>query len=231
MKGIEISVQELQESYSGTGAQSGGVAGVGDSEVPNYPSTSGSGDSSSEKSQKTINYDVNRIKNLIESSPYAVKDLTIHAAVDANNMEPAQIDAMEKVLRSIVAAQLKDSGTIYTDEELTQKVSVMTQNSINDGGTATASTVPNWVWYGAGVLALLVVAGGIAFVVVRRRRRAEEIYADELSPLPTHVELPSIDLENMTSGDQVRKQLEMLAKKKPEEFVKLLRTWLVDESR
>ncbi|MBG9793158.1 flagellar M-ring protein FliF [Paenibacillus dendritiformis] len=231
MKGIEISVQELQESYSGKGSQTGGVAGVGDGEVPNYPSASGSGDSTSEKSQRTINYDVNRIKNLIESSPYAVTDLTIHAAVDANNMEPAQIDAIEKVLRSIVAAQLKDSGATYTDEELTQKVSVMTQNGAKDGGTATASTVPNWVWYGAGALALLVVVGGIAYAIVRRRRRAEEVYTDELSPLPTHVELPSIDLENLTGEHQVRKQLEMLAKKKPEEFVKLLRTWLVDESR
>jgi flagellar M-ring protein FliF len=36
-------------------------------------------------------------------------------------------------------------------------------------------------------------------------------------------------MENVSNESQVRKQLESLAKKKPEEFVNLLRTWLVDE--
>ncbi|WP_026011416.1 flagellar basal-body MS-ring/collar protein FliF [Paenibacillus sp. OSY-SE] len=230
MKGIEISVQELQESYSGKGAQESGVAGVGDGEVTNYPSAAGSGDATSEKSQRTINYDVNRIKNTIEASPYAVKDLTIHAAVDSVDVSAEQIQAIEKVLRNIVGAQLKDSGTTYTDVDLTQKVSVMTQNGAKDGTVSDNKSISNWVWYGAGALALLAVVGGIAYAVVRRRRREEEVYEPDLS-LPTHVELPSIDLENVTGEHQVRKQLEGLAKKKPDEFVKLLRTWLVDESR
>ena len=42
-------------------------------------------------------------------------------------------------------------------------------------------------------------------------------------------ELPTIDIENVTNDNQVRKQLETLAKKRPEDFVNLLRTWLVDE--
>lgn len=145
-------------------------------------------------------------------------------------MEPAQIDAIEKVLRSIVAAQLKDSGATYTDEELTQKFQLLPKMVLKMGNSHRQHG-SELVWYGAGALALLVVVGGIAYAVVRRRRKAEEVFADELSPLPTHVELPSIDLENLTGEHQVRKQLEMLAKKKPEEFVKLLRTWLVDESR
>jgi flagellar M-ring protein FliF len=46
---------------------------------------------------------------------------------------------------------------------------------------------------------------------------------------PVRVEFPTIDLENVSNDHQVRKNLETLAKRKPEEFVNLLRTWLVDE--
>lgn len=232
MKGIEISVQEMQESHTGKGSPESGVAGVGDGEVTNYPSASNGGETNSEKSQRTTNYDVNRISNTIEASPYAVKDLTIHAAIDSDQMQQDRVQQVEKVLRSIVATQLRDSGVTYTDVDLTQKVSVMTQNGSKDGVVSDNQSIPNWVWYGAGALGLLAVAGGITYAVVRKRRREEEeeYYETEMSG-PSQIELPSIDLENLTGEHQVRKQLESLAKKKPDEFVKLLRTWLVEESR
>ncbi|UHA73939.1 flagellar basal-body MS-ring/collar protein FliF [Paenibacillus sp. 481] len=232
MKGIEISVQELQESFNGTSASESGVAGVGTGEVTNYPADSGNGDSNSEKTQRTVNYEVNRFKNLIEASPYAVKDLTIHAAVDTTGMDPNNVQKIENVLRSIVSAQLRDSGTTYTDEQLTQKVSVLAQNGSKDGSASQEGGIPTWVWYAGGALALLAIAGGIMFVVMRRRKRQEEMYDNEYDySYSSSMELPSIDLENLTNENQVRKQLEMLAQKKPDEFVKLLRTWLVDESR
>ncbi|KJB84490.1 hypothetical protein AZ66_31085 [Paenibacillus sp. E194] len=175
---------------------------------------------------------MNRISNTIEASPYAVKDLTIHAAIDSDQMQQDRVQQVEKVLRSIVATQLRDSGVTYTDVDLTQKVSVMTQNGSKDGVVSDNQSIPNWVWYGAGALGLLAVAGGITYAVVRKRRQEEEeeYYETEMSG-PSQLELPSIDLENLTGEHQVRKQLESLAKKKPDEFVKLLRTWLVEESR
>lgn len=231
MKGIEISVQELQESFTGQGTQSG-VAGTGVEDVTNYPGTAGDGTTTSEKSQTTVNYEVNRIKNQIESSPYAVDDLTIHTAVDSNELTEQNIAALEKVLTSIVAAQLTSYGTTLSDAELAAKVSVISQNETEVGST-TVDTIPTFVWYGAGVLAILLIAGGIAFAVVRKRRRKvmEELAEQESTYTPTITELPSINLEYADGENQVRKQLESLAKKKPEEFVNLLRTWLTDESR
>ncbi|MNW08930.1 hypothetical protein D3C71_2058110 [compost metagenome] len=46
---------------------------------------------------------------------------------------------------------------------------------------------------------------------------------------PSKVEYPTLDLDNVTNDNQARKNLETLAKRKPDEFVNLLRTWLVDE--
>ncbi|TVX93982.1 flagellar basal-body MS-ring/collar protein FliF [Paenibacillus agilis] len=234
MKGIEISVEELQESFNGSGAGEGGVAGVGDGEVPNYPGDTNSGQTQSEKSQRTVNYEVTRIKKAIQSSPYAVTDLTIHAAVESE-ISDEQRTSIEKVLKSIVAAQLQTTATknniTITDAMLQEKVSVIAENATNVAVTA-ESGIPTWVWYGAGVLLLLLVGGGIAFAVMRKRKRQEEEYElDDVQFIPTNIELPSIDLEHVTSEHQVRKQLEALAKKKPEEFVNLLRTWLLDDSR
>jgi flagellar M-ring protein FliF len=85
-----------------------------------------------------------------------------------------------------------------------------------------------WLW-GVGAFALL--AAGVAGVLIfRNRRRAKaEAEAEEDFPLPVATEFPSINLDSVTNENQVRKQLEALAKKKPDEFVNLLRTWLADE--
>ncbi|MMZ69603.1 flagellar MS-ring protein [compost metagenome] len=83
-----------------------------------------------------------------------------------------------------------------------------------------------WLW-GIGAAVLALVAGAI-IIIARNRRKQEEELEDELS-LPTPAEFPSINLESVTSESQVRKQLDSLAKKKPDEFVNLLRTWLADE--
>lgn len=80
---------------------------------------------------------------------------------------------------------------------------------------------------GIGIAALALIAGG-AYFFIRRRRQQEEMLEDDV-PLPPATEFPSVNLESVTNESQVRKQLETLAKKKPDEFVNLLRTWLAEE--
>lgn len=230
MKGIEISVQDIQESFSGSNGNTGGVAGTGEQDVPGYPGGDTSGSSESEKSQSTINYEVNRIARDIISSPYTVKDLTINVSVETPEGE--EVDAnisrsINTILTNIVRASLADSGTEFTEQQLTQKVSVVPQYVPAAPTNANFLSLSSpWLW-GIGAAVLALVAGAI-IMIVRNRRKQEEELEDELS-LPTPAEFPSINLESVTSESQVRKQLESLAKKKPDEFVNLLRTWLADE--
>lgn len=69
------------------------------------------------------------------------------------------------------------------------------------------------------------------YLIYRSRKKTEEEEVEEDIPLQVPTEFPSINLESVTNESQVRKQLESLAKKKPDEFVNLLRTWLADEQR
>lgn len=231
MKGIEISTQQTSETTSGSTGQTGGVAGTGQQDVPGYPGGS-SGTNSSEKTSGTINYEVNRTARDVISSPYTVKDLTINVAVETGAggtaLSQAQIADMETVLTNIVGASLANSGTSFTQQQLAAKVKVITQAAAPAQQPTTWLSFSNpWVW-GIGAAALALIATAIVLIVRNRRKKAEEEYESNLILSPP-TEFPSISLESLANEDQVRKQLESLARKKPDEFVNLLRTWLADE--
>lgn len=232
-QGIDISVQEIQKSYSSDGsAQNGGVPGTGATDIPGYNSNASSGKVNSEEIQRTVNREVNRIKEAIVSSPYIVKDLAISVGIEPPVKDnPASLtqetkDAIQKLLVAIVATSLADSGQKLTNEELASRVTVLAQPfAANE--TSTASGISNWI-YGAGAVALLLI-GGLGYLAFRKRK--PEIIEEELAETAAPMEYPTIDIDNVSNENQIRKQLESLAKKKPESFVELLRTWLVDESR
>ncbi|MOA26555.1 hypothetical protein D3C78_1473550 [compost metagenome] len=64
--------------------------------------------------------------------------------------------------------------------------------------------------------------------MLNRKRKKVEEEEIEVAP-PVKVEYPTLDLETLGNDSQARKNLESLAKRKPDEFVNLLRTWLADE--
>jgi flagellar M-ring protein FliF len=234
-KGLEISVQEIQKNYNSTGGSAAsGVPGTGQTDVPGYPGSSNNGNSKSDELQKTVNYEVNRITNDIVATPFVVKDLTINVGIEPPNpadpasLTPQTIAAVQQILTNIVRAALADNKQTLTTAELAQKVSVFphtfarsNQNQINN---------PNalLLYGGLGGLALALLAAGV-YIILRRRKAQREAEEELAAAEPAKVEFPTIDIENVTNDNQIRKQLETLAKRKPEEFVNLLRTWLVDE--
>jgi flagellar M-ring protein FliF len=236
-QGLEISLQEVQKSYtSDGGAGTGGVPGTGSSDVPGYPGSTSSGKSNSDETQRTVNYEVNRIKNDIISTPYVVKDLSINVGIeppnpnDPNSLTQATKDAVQNALVNIVRAALADNKQTYTNADLAGKVTVFA-HSFARPDVGQSSTRTAWLTFGAIGLAALALGGIGVYAVMRRRRQQqlEQELAAAAAAEPAKVEYPTIDIDNVTNENQMRKQLETLAKKRPEDFVNLLRTWLVDE--
>ncbi|HEX7057688.1 MAG TPA: flagellar basal-body MS-ring/collar protein FliF [Bacilli bacterium] len=234
-KGIEISLEKIQKSYSSEGGAQGGIPGTGENDVPGYPSSADSGNTNSEENQERVNYEVNRISNQIVASPYQVKDLTINVAVeppvktDPNSLTAETRDAIQRILMNIVGAALTDNGQKLTDQELAQKVLVFAHPFEGNPEPPTKSFWQSpWVYAAAAAALAAIIVGAALFM--RRRRMEEEIAADTLVPNAQQaIQFPSLEMEQATSESQVKKQLEQLVQKKPKEFVDLLRTWLVDD--
>ncbi|MCM3746013.1 flagellar M-ring protein FliF [Paenibacillus pasadenensis] len=223
--GIVVSQQEESESSEGSNGSVGGVAGTGETDVPGYSSTDGA-NSTTEKNSRTTNYDVNRIKNTVVGGPYSVKDLSISVGLPTNLLNPETQNQITQYLTSFVRSQLIDSGQdVSNDALISKKVSVIGQNFAGSGGSLGAAGLSAG-WIAAIAVAAAALIGGIILAIRRRRRNAEEEFVEELPP---RVEYPSINLDSMNNDSQVRKNLETLAKRKPDEFVNLLRTWLVEE--
>src|SRR5699024_2742385 len=89
MEGIPVSIETLQETFEGTGAE-GGVAGTGDEDIPNYPAANSGGEGDYESTKETVNYELNHIEDVIKS----MLDSMITTSIDK---EYGEIDPDEKV--------------------------------------------------------------------------------------------------------------------------------------
>ena len=101
-----------------------------------------SGKSNSEKNNKTVNYEVNRITNDIISTPYVVKDLSINVGIeppvkdDPNSLTAETKAAVQSALVNIVRTALADNKVTYTDEDLQKKVTVFAHSFARPCGHA-----------------------------------------------------------------------------------------------
>ncbi|WP_442599495.1 flagellar basal-body MS-ring/collar protein FliF [Neobacillus sp. D3-1R] len=238
MKGIAVSAQKLTETFTGNGAQAGGIP-QGEQSTDTAPSyvegTNSNGDY--EKIEETINNEVNRIRKEIVESPYKVRDLGIQVMVeppnpnDVNSLPQERVDDITKILGTIVRTTIdKDAlGTELTDEALKDKIVVSVQpfNGKIKFNESTKQALPWWIYaVGAVLLAIILL---LIFLNIRSKKRREvEEQAAALKEIEP-IFIPDVNEETETESSLRRKQLEKMAKEKPEDFAKLLRTWIADE--
>lgn len=109
MEGIAISAQRITEQYSGTGAAAAGTPEA-ETTTDNFTTYNegamGNGDY--ERTEETINNDVNRIRKDIQEAPYKVQDIGIQVivepptAADAASLPDGVREDIEKILSTIV---------------------------------------------------------------------------------------------------------------------------------
>ncbi|MDN4494240.1 flagellar basal-body MS-ring/collar protein FliF [Ureibacillus aquaedulcis] len=235
MEGIEISAQRITESYSGVDAASGvPEAETGTDNMTYRGVTSGDGDY--ERVEETINKDVNRITKDIQESPYKVRDIGIQVMVeppvadDAASLSDDVRNDIEQILSTIVRTTIdKEAAGDLTDEQIGEKVVVSVQPFYgNDAPTAEETpTIPWWVWVIGGILVAVILL--LVFFIVRSRKQRKN--EEELTIIEEQEELRVNDIneEKETEGTIRRKQLEKMAKEKPEDFAKLLRSWITED--
>ena len=140
------------------------------------------------------------------------------------------MDDITQILSTIIRTTIekKAEGEELTDDELNKKIAISVQPfngkmTMPEDGTRTS--VPIWVYIVGGVL-LLSHYHSIILILpfkkamrygrgIRGGREREVVF-----------EVPDLNKEKETEASLKRKQLEKLAKEKPDEFAKLLRSWI-----
>ena len=90
--------------------------------------------------------------------------------------------------------------------------------------SSTTSSIPLWMYIAGAVLLIIII---VLIILLLRKRREDEVTVEDLSqPI---IDVPDINDETETDGTVRRKQLEKMAKEKPEEFAKLLRSWITED--
>lgn len=230
MKGIAISAEKISESFVGDGA-AGGVPGTGQTDTPNTYVAQNGGNGEYENIEERINYDVTRIAETVEGSPYKVKDLGIQVAIDSTDLNNKTKQTLGKEIQNMLDGIIKT--TIDNKEaDLNGKVNVTWQafHGIEPLPEPTfMDTVQNNVaMIIGGVLVLVAFIIGL-FLFLRRKKKRDVI--EDLAPSlgDPMIDIPDVNEEQETESSARRKQLEKLAKEKPDEFAKLLRSWLAED--
>ncbi|PLR97278.1 flagellar basal-body MS-ring/collar protein FliF [Bacillus sp. T33-2] len=237
MEGIAISAQRITETFTGNGAPPGGIGGTGENEVANYQGgAAGETNGDYERVEETINNEVNRIRREITESPYKIRDLGIQVMVepptpdDPNSLPQERVDDITRILGTVVRTTIdKNSvGGELTEQAVQDKIAVSVQpfnGKINfDGEQETG--LPWWIYAVGGVLLAIIAVLVFMFIRSRRNKEEEEIVFEESVE---SIKVPDVNEEVETEGSLKKKQLEKMAKDKPEDFAKLLRSWLSED--
>lgn len=239
MSGIVISAQRITETYSGnTNLEEGIPVDENDTEDSLQYLEGSNLNGDYERTEETINREINRIRKEIIESPYKIRDLGIQVIVEPPESE--QIDSfsdeikedIENILMAIVKTTIhKEEGTELSEEDLANNVTVSVQkfNGKPEMITEEKLAIPIWI-YAIGILLVLVIL--ILLIVILNRKstpqKVEEIdYIEDQQPMME--DIPNLQEEPMSESAIRRKQIEELAKEKPDEFAKLLRTWLAED--
>ncbi|WP_175988980.1 flagellar basal-body MS-ring/collar protein FliF [Bacillus sp. Marseille-Q1617] len=236
MEGIAVSAQRITETFSGEGAGPGGVPSGGDTDdtLDSYQEGTESG-GDYERIEETINNEVNRIRSEIVESPYKIRDLGIQVMVeppnpeDENSLPQNRIDDIQQILSTIVRTSIdKEAVPELTDEAVEDKVVVSVQefNGKMEFEGDTKHELPWWIYLVGGILLVIILLLVFFLLRSRKKKEEEELFYEE-ARIPE--EIPDIEPKEETEGSIRRKQLERMAKEKPEEFAKLLRTWLAED--
>ncbi len=239
MEGLPVSVETIQETYSGN-PPVGGNAGTGDEDIANYQGAAEGENGDYELVKETVNNEYNRIQREIVESPYKVRNLGIQVAV--NNVKNDDGDTVEYLsqqeqttVEEGISSILNSITTTTIDAEFEQtapegNVSITFQEfSGKQANTAvpTTASISLWMYVAGGALLLIIIV--LVIMLLRNRGEEEEIIEESYTSEETPVEIPDLPENEQTESEVRRKQLEKIAQDKPEDFAKLLRSWIGED--
>ncbi len=224
-EGLIRSIQELEEHAQNIGA--GGVPGT-DSNIEGITSYAevGSEDSKYDMVSRTINYELNEIKEEIVKAQGQIKDLTVAVLVNSTGLAEGFTQADEDNVADIVAAAVGIESRLVRIQSMPFDTSLAASIARGFEERQRAERMKYYVYFA--IAGLLLIAGIAVYMMVVRGRRVakEEMLAARFDAEITD-DVGDIELSEGLRG--TRKQVEKFINKKPELAAQLLKTWLKKE--
>lgn len=237
IEGIPVSIETIRETFEGDQIQ-GGEVGTGEGDVPNYPAVDGGQDGDYELAKDTVNYEMNRINREIAESPYKIRDLGIQVVVDnvqgqdgdeVQLLSQQEQNTVEEGIASILNSMISTSiDKEYDEVEPEENVSIVFQtfNGRDAIQPDTPSSIPMWVYIVGAVLLLMIILLLVLYLRNRNQGEPTEVI-EEITRDQAMVE--DITDQPKSEKDVQLDQLEKMAKDQPEDFAKLLRSWISED--
>lgn len=238
MEGLPVSIESIHETYTG-GQEAGQIVGTGEGDIPDYPAVDESGDGEYELVKETINNEFNKIRKEIVESPFKVRDLGIQVAVDsvrenAGNeiqyLSQQEQNAVESGISSILHSMINTSiDKEYGDIDPEEKISIVFQefSSTPTLPITSGPVIPLWLYIVGGFLLTIIII--LLFMLLRRKNVEEHDPIGEEYTSDLELDISQLTESPETETELQKKQLEKMAEEKPEDFAKLLRSWIADD--
>jgi flagellar M-ring protein FliF len=230
-EGIAVSVEKITKSYKGKG-NTVGTDGTGETGVPWYPAEGTGDNSESEELQNRVNYEVNRITKEITQSPYSIEDVTINVGVEPPNpkkpssLTPEMEQNIKNILSNVVSTALADNKKL-TERDINNRITVFPKEFAGKRQIQETEEKPNYLLYGIGALALIII-GVLLFLLVRRRKKPEYDEALDLLRIEQLEELAPIEEDEVVV---IQRDIEEIIRKNPDDVITLLRYWINEEKK
>jgi len=224
-KGIIRSSQEMNESFKGSAPNTpGGVPGT-TTNVPGYV-TANTNQSNYEKKEVVRNYEINEMKEKVVATPGSIKRLTVAVLVDAS-VNKAQQDSLLKTVSSAIGVNNARGDTVSV-ESITFNTEAADKQRREELEYENQQKQALWLKIALAVATVL----GILYILRMRslNRKQKEDMENEMAATtePIATDIPELTAEEIQLTEQ-RKELERLAKSKPEDIAQLIKVWLSEE--
>jgi len=213
-KGIIRSVQDLKEKATGTNSQSD--VGQVSNNPPKFP-TGSNGTSDYNKSETTINYEINQIKTSLVSAQGKISNISVAVVVNKNLN-----DSMKQQISDLVTNAAGGKLVTVSVQGIQFNQDLLKQMQTK---TKTQRTILPYLL--SGILAALLLGGIISVVAIRKKKKELQVSPEE-EALSMIEQIEEIDID-ASEKDEKKKQIEKFIKQKPEIVAQLIRTWLNEE--
>ncbi|MCR4400641.1 MAG: hypothetical protein NUV35_07230, partial [Syntrophomonadaceae bacterium] len=224
---VVVSKHELEESSTGSSG-SGASPGV-DANIPSYTSVSGGGTTASttEKTDRTVNYEGDKVETRTTVAPGSVERITVAVLVDS-----AFSDRSEDIRDAV-------RNAIGVDERRNDSVSV---NFMDFSAAATEAPVEGpglleRLSQYTGLLAViaLFVLGLVALNMFRRSLAEGRLEPGFEAVIGEEIPVSSILERELTPEEKekqkIRGEIDRMIEQKPEDVAQIIRTWMSEDSR